>query len=253
MFDNTNQTLDIYRQFVDIHYELMPYFLNAGSTSMEEHIPVIYPQNERTILPPRDWAYILWTDILVNPIVENSTEVKVQFPAGNDWLDWWDTSIVYQGGETERLTYELESFPVFIRKGAALALQVTKDLNLNHGDEYSSDRLTVFIPWATESGKQVVRQFNDLSQELEYSYDKETRIFELTGTRHERSLIVVLHNIMEKPSSITDNVNELLVDEMVTIEEFRIANNVWRYDSETKSLWIRPNASTEGTFLTISN
>jgi len=43
MFDNTNETLDIYRTFVNIHYELGPYFLNAGTTAYETGVSVMYP------------------------------------------------------------------------------------------------------------------------------------------------------------------------------------------------------------------
>lgn len=35
-FDNTNETVNIYRNFVGIHYELGPYFLTAGSDAYEK-------------------------------------------------------------------------------------------------------------------------------------------------------------------------------------------------------------------------
>lgn len=43
MFDNTNETLNIYRTFVNIHYELGSYFLNAGTTAYETGVSVMYP------------------------------------------------------------------------------------------------------------------------------------------------------------------------------------------------------------------
>jgi hypothetical protein len=42
-FDTTNQTLDIYRKFVDIHYQLVPYLLTTGSRAIETGISSIMP------------------------------------------------------------------------------------------------------------------------------------------------------------------------------------------------------------------
>lgn len=254
MFDNTNQTLNIYRTFVDIHYELRSYFLNAGSTSMEEHIPVMYPQNEKTLLNPRNWAYLLWTDILVNPIVEDSTSVKIEFPSGNNWVDWWDSTVIYNGGTTEHLEYPLELFPAFIRQGAMLALDVTKDLNLGHGNFFSSDYLTVFIPWATNNGRQTVRRYQLASQELEYKYNSEEKAFTFTATAHERSLLIVLHNIIEIPKMIYDKILEIDLLQLSNKDEFDNSKfGTWFYEEENNYLWIKPHSSQDGTLLDIQN
>merc|ERR1711907_441917 len=175
---------------------------------METGVSVMYPQNERTVLNPHDWAYLLWKDILVNPIVEDSTQVKVKFPSGDNWVDYWDASVVYNGGTTHTLTYQLERFPIFIRQGAMLALDVTTDLGLGHGNEFSRDHLTVYVPWATENGEQAVRRWNMPSQELAYQYNGEQETMKFVATPHERSLLLVLHNVKKAPFQVKDHVSQ---------------------------------------------
>ena len=222
---------------------------------MENRIPVMYPQNERTEENPSDWAYLLWTDIMVYPIVENDTQVLVKFPSGNNWIDWWDSSVIYTGGVNQTLEYPIELFPVFIRQGAMLALDVSKDLGLRHGDEYSANYLTVFIPYAMEEGSQVVRRWGSPSQELFYSFSSPTKQFHFYATAHERSLLIVLHNVMEEPSRINNVVpGGHAVDRVALKSDFqRIASNCWIYFPEDKTLWIKPARSEEGTHISVEN
>ena len=106
---------------------------------METVVPVMYPQANKTdsILQsfhPDSWDYKLWTDILVCPIVRNSTERDVTFPEGDNWVDWWDLSKVYSGGSSSHFVYPLEQFPLFYRQGSLIALHVEEELLVGHGN-----------------------------------------------------------------------------------------------------------------------
>lgn len=37
-YDNTNETVNIYRNFVEIHYELVPYFLSAATAAYSKYL-----------------------------------------------------------------------------------------------------------------------------------------------------------------------------------------------------------------------
>ena len=83
--------------------ELKNYFLTAGTTAWELGKSVIFPRESRKfVVDTKDyktWAYMLWTDIFVVPITtENCVSVKVEFPKGNDWVDWFETTKIYKGG-----------------------------------------------------------------------------------------------------------------------------------------------------------
>lgn len=58
---------------------------------------------------------MLWKDILVAPIVEDSLSRKIEFPKGNDWVYVFDNTVVHKGGSTSTKNYPLSEFPVFHR------------------------------------------------------------------------------------------------------------------------------------------
>src|SRR5690242_11890268 len=139
------------------------------------------PQASYTIFTPDSWSYNLWTDIFVAPIVDSGvTQLSVTFPSGNNWLDWWDSTKVYQGGNTVNYAVpSLAIFPVFHRQGSILALNVTTD-DTGHGRTTSAGSLTLLISQMDTSGSEVgtiIREFSAetegkvLAQEVSYFYD----------------------------------------------------------------------------------
>lgn len=65
---------------------------------------------------PDTYNYLLGSDILVCPVTGNPANVSVTFPSGT-WVDFWNSSNVYKGGDTRVLTPDLATFPVFHRTG----------------------------------------------------------------------------------------------------------------------------------------
>jgi alpha-glucosidase (family GH31 glycosyl hydrolase) len=134
-FDATNQTLDIYRKFVDVHYQLVPYLLTTGSHAMDTNTSSITPLAKHNSFiekliddfKPSTYNYLLGEDILVAPIISNSSAVDVTFPSGSNWVYWWNHSLVYTGGS--KYTFNnipLTEFSVFFKKGSFIPLRVTE-------------------------------------------------------------------------------------------------------------------------------
>jgi hypothetical protein len=204
-----------------------PYLLNAGTTAYNSGISVTKPIAERTALPPPSWDYMLWTDIFVAPIITNTTTRHVQFPAGNNWVDWWNNSIIYQGNTSITYSVPLEIFPVFMRQGAMLPLQVNNSL-VNHGDEFSADYITMLVVAPIVStdntdidnavgaqGYAAIREFRKPSQELRYftHHDQEQQqlVFSFVGTAHTRKLIVLIRTATLESQLAAVNVDKVLV------------------------------------------
>ncbi|MCL2513303.1 MAG: hypothetical protein FWF08_05330 [Oscillospiraceae bacterium] len=104
-----DETLDIYRNFVYIHHELIPYIYSQTAYSYELVKPMIRPQ-------PGEYMYLFGDNILVAPFTESGTKRDVTFPAG-EWIYMFDETKVYSSGK-KTLDIPLDEFPVFIRKGA---------------------------------------------------------------------------------------------------------------------------------------
>ncbi|ELR16305.1 glycosyl hydrolase, family 31 protein [Acanthamoeba castellanii str. Neff] len=253
MFDNTNQTVDIYRAFVHIHTELLPYFLNAGSTAYEQGVSVIKPLASETIFTPDSWEYLLWKDILVVPMVDNSTSRAVSFPANDDWVDWWQPSCVYKGGST------LSRFPVFKRKGSIIPLHVFDSITGN-GDKRAADFLTLLVSYLGEAETQSVRQYQGQSQEFAYTYDADQAALELEATAHARPLVFLFRGVelpaargLFKAVAVTSlDDGPTLLPELASIDQrYERTASGWFFDAAKRELWIQPGPTTQGLRLAI--
>jgi len=200
LFDNPTDTTTIYKNFVDIHYQLQPYFLSAGSTAYSTGVSVITPLADEVIFPGHRWEYLLWTDIYVAPVVEDSLYRVVTFPDGNSWIYWFDNTRVYSGGSTVNLTVPLSEFPAFHRKGAILPLHVDSDESL-FGDTHSKGLLTVVIhPLTDHKEATVVRRWRDVSSDLSYSLNRTG--FEFVATASNQGVILVINHVAKFPSQV---------------------------------------------------
>jgi alpha-glucosidase (family GH31 glycosyl hydrolase) len=120
---------------VDVHYQLVPYLLTTGSHAMETGTSSITPlvKHENFIdkiiddFKPPTYNYLLGENVLVAPIISNTSTVQVTFPSGSSWIYWWNHTIVYTGGSTHTLSVPLDEFSVFFKKGSFLPLRVTED------------------------------------------------------------------------------------------------------------------------------
>jgi len=109
MFDE--ETTDIYRTFVNIHYDLIPYMMKYGGIAFAEGESLTTYQSDE------DYSYLLGPDVFVAPMLEEGTSRTVTFPDGT-WQYWFDRTKTYEGGATETLDIPMTEFPAFIRTNA---------------------------------------------------------------------------------------------------------------------------------------
>lgn len=112
MFDE--ETLEIYRRFVKLHYEIIPYLNEKGAKAFqrgESLMNFIYNTED---------AYLLGPDILVFPMLESGTLRHVKFPSGSQWVYLFDKTRIFSGGEDVDINVTLSEFPVFLRKGSGV-------------------------------------------------------------------------------------------------------------------------------------
>jgi len=255
MFDNTNETLNIYRTFVNIHYELGSYFLNAGTTAYETGVSVMYPMAYWTIFEPDTWDYKLWKDIFVAPMVDNTTLRDITFPTGDDWVDWWNPKKVYSGGSTiYNYSVPLSQFPVFHRKGSILPLDV-KNNDGNHGDERSSDYLTLLIshlaPGAYQSVREEATGPAPTAQEFRYGYDANGMLFTFTASAHTRRLLLLISGVtVGEQATFHLKGSGITLPRMDSLHDLYSQGQGWFYQSKKGELWIIPGDSSAGMILT---
>lgn len=138
--DNGEEVTDIYRYYATLHSELVPYIFSYGveahrtRTSILRGLDPIAGDDEDA--PAYESHHKLGEEIFVSLVTSNAKIKEVVFPEGGRWIDYWnETDRPYNSGET--LEYDLpdeamERFPIFIRTGAIIPMNVHNNTT-NHG------------------------------------------------------------------------------------------------------------------------
>lgn len=171
------ETVKIYRDAVLMHNQLIPYIYSQAAYSYEQVKPTMRPQLG-------DYIYLMGEDVLVAPIFEEGNERKVVFPKG-EWISMYDESKTYSAG-TQKLGFELDEFPAYIRKGAIVPMDVTSDATV-YGTALSSGYTTVQVYPA--EGKTQFGLYEQDKKGAMLSYDKNGNSLTLGSTATERSLL----------------------------------------------------------------
>lgn len=126
----------LYRTYAVLHHELIPYLYSQGASSRERGSALMR-------FRPGPDQFMLGDHLFVSPFLHEGTTRQVTFPPGR-WIDWLDESAVYEGGTTQELAFPLERYPVFVREGGMVPLEVRDDTT-GHGGAFSRDHLTVAV------------------------------------------------------------------------------------------------------------
>ncbi|HEY0296904.1 MAG TPA: glycoside hydrolase family 31 protein [Bordetella sp.] len=128
------------RTWMNWRYRLIPYVLGAIEDAARTGLPV---QRSMAMSFPNDpdahaWdlQYLLGPALLVAPITQPGSEVKVYLPKGEAWWDL-NTGHRYEGGTVWTLACGPEQYPVFGREGHMLCLGPLAQ----HAGEFNSARI----------------------------------------------------------------------------------------------------------------
>jgi alpha-glucosidase (family GH31 glycosyl hydrolase) len=110
------------KRTANLHHELIPYIKSYSYLATQTGVPVMralfleYPRDKNTYSISDE--YFFGEQFLVAPIVTESGEGQVYFPRGTDYLEYFNKTLVYQGGRTEDFALPTTSIPVFVKAGA---------------------------------------------------------------------------------------------------------------------------------------
>lgn len=116
------QTVCIYKKFVDLHYRISPYLF---STSVDCHY------NPASILKDcnfQEESHKLGKDIFVQTITSGNDTCNITFPEEHYWIDYWSNEDFYSPSEEILKHYPIERYPVFIRAGSIIPTKEDDDL-----------------------------------------------------------------------------------------------------------------------------
>lgn len=115
--------LEIFRKYVELRYQLLPYFYDAARACSLTGLPMMAPlvlfwQNDPNVRELND-EFMLGRDLLIAPVVEQgATKRLVYLPAGS-WYDYW-THELFEGGQHIIADAPLDVCPIYVRSGTIL-------------------------------------------------------------------------------------------------------------------------------------
>jgi len=126
----------IFRRYMWLHHELVPFFY---SQSVQAHLR----EGRLMHRGPGANEFLLGEALLVGAMLDEKPAREITFPAGV-WLDYWDNSKQYKGGETHTIAVPEDRSPIFVKLGAIIPLNVENDA-AGHGDAKSRGWRTLDI------------------------------------------------------------------------------------------------------------
>jgi alpha-glucosidase (family GH31 glycosyl hydrolase) len=146
--DPRYKVVDIFRNFVNVRMNLIPYILDQAVKSTESGLPLM---RSLAIFRPQEiearefpYQYFFGLDLLVAPVVESGVEaLQVYLPEGQ-WYDFW-TDHKFEGKQIIRSEAPIDSIPVFVRAGSILPLNLGENLQLSSSVGNSVDQYHNFV------------------------------------------------------------------------------------------------------------
>lgn len=223
-------TLKIVRKFIELRYQLLPYFYTTFYQYVVEYTPMLQPisfmdQLDSDTLYRVD-EFLLGEHILVCPILEPNVESRfVYLPRGN-WYDYW-TDTFWEGGKEIKAAAPMDQIPIFIKEGAVIPMFPV----MQYVGEKDIDQLTLHVYYG---GENIVSYlYEDAGDGYEYEKGIYNRkkfktlssedVFRLTMKRSGHyeptysTYKIIIHGLPFEPSTIL--INDAKVDNQFVFVE----------------------------------
>ena len=228
LWKRSQPELEIVRKFSWLHTELVPYIYSHVVVCHRGGPPLIRP------VSGGKFDYLFGDDFLVAPIHEDTLTRTLSLPAGG-WRYLFDDHEIIQGPRQITRQFPLDEFPVYIREGAVVPLNVKRSYT-GFGDKDSAG----FTTWLIyPHGKSEFALYHPESHPapetttVRVDAGRPLRI-DFSGKHESHILRVCLKN---KPSRITLDGGDLA------------EGDGWRYDARDQRLIIRTRTYTEGAYM----
>jgi alpha-glucosidase (family GH31 glycosyl hydrolase) len=137
------EVMDLYRAYVLLHEQLVPYTRAAAATAHRTGLPIMRPLCLVDPSDPRGWtvgdAYGYGPALWVAPVLEHGARSReVVLPRG-EWVQTWDGAVV-RGGVEVPVAAPLDRIPVWVRSGSIVVTYPGAHVAEGLGDTPESER-----------------------------------------------------------------------------------------------------------------
>lgn len=155
MWLRTPEELEVIREFTWLHHELVPYIYQYAVSASQGGRRLVEPLNDGP------FHYLFGEDLVVAPIHQPGGERTVHLPAGQ-WRYWFDDSVVIEGPAEFTRTFPRDEYPVYVREGAILPMNISREYTGIGGRDWSD--LLTFNIYPGEGGELTYHAPEDQSE-----------------------------------------------------------------------------------------
>ena len=233
----SQQVLDIYRTFAKLHLALVPYLYSQGAEYYDAGLSVYRP------LKKYEWHHLLGDNLLVAPIAAEGGAKEVEFPEGT-WIDLF-TGEQYVGPSTQALNFPLERYPVFVRQGAIIPLDLRED-GMFDGSDQTPRPITASI---YVDGGDSFNVYEEGGTGAAISYQVAAGAVEISLSATTRTYGFRLHDV-DAPTTVTVNPHGELT-QVADLAALQAADSGWTYQTEVRQLWVKPGVADAGLIVSV--
>lgn len=130
------ETIDIYRKFVNLRYKLVPYLYDLFYKHQQDGLPILRPlalefENDSKCESIND-EFMVGENILVAPQVKNGAFNRVVYLPKGKWIDF-NTNRLYEGGKSYIYETPLDTCPIFVKYNSIIPTYTST--NIDNPDE----------------------------------------------------------------------------------------------------------------------
>ncbi|MGB5554055.1 MAG: TIM-barrel domain-containing protein [Flavobacteriaceae bacterium] len=215
LWERTAQELDIIRKYAWLHTELVPYMYHYVVTAHNDG------RRLQTTLPEGKYHYMFGDDFLVSPIYKDAKNHEVTLPKGK-WRYFFEDIAVLEGPKTFQREYEMDEFPVFIKEGAIIPMNISREYS--HLGDGNSAGFTTFLIFPDDVNSFTYYDSQTLKETTLSYIEKENKLLiTIEGVKLDH--ILRIHS-SKKPLKV-ESENQLL------------ATDLWSYNEGTKKIIIK--------------
>jgi alpha-D-xyloside xylohydrolase len=160
----SEHVLDLYRAYVRLHEQLVPYVRAAAATAARTGLPIIRALCLTDPADARGWSiadsYGYGPALWVAPVLEDEArEREVALPRG-EWIETWSGRRVVGGAEVV-VDAPLERIPVWVRAGSIVVTYPADHVARGLGDVPESERPLEATLWGTPRLRRAVARLAD--------------------------------------------------------------------------------------------
>jgi len=155
-----------YQQAVWLHTELIPYLF---STIVQVHKTGGSLIRNASFT---DESHRVGDFIFTKAITSENDEVSFKLPTGSDWLEFWSKTMC-KGGLVVGNTYPLNEFPLFIKAGAIIPMNIMNSYSGIGNDKLAGKQSIYIVPGTGKSDYQYFRPLGEgiAYEQIHLAYD----------------------------------------------------------------------------------